>query len=156
MPIYEFQCEECGLRFEKLFRSVSENPETPCSSCGEPAKKLVSAASFQFAHTPVGGPRPQNTGVHALDYNADRIIGRDAEMRWKAVEARKAAKKAVAAEHHKEGGKAFGMDHIVRDPTVEGGYRTMGEKERQYVNDHRATAFEVAKAASAASKKKED
>jgi putative FmdB family regulatory protein len=153
MPVYEFQCEECGLRFEKLFRSVSTNPEVSCSACGKPAQKLVSAASFQFAHTPVGGPRPQNTGVHALDYNADRIIGRDAEMRWKAVEKRKALKEKVASAHHKEGGKAFGMDHVVRDSSSESGYRTMGEEERKYVNDHRNTAFEVAKAAA---KKKDD
>lgn len=152
MPIYEFQCEECGLRFEKLFRAVSSNPEVPCSSCGEPAKKLVSAASFQFAHTPVGGPVPQNTGVHALDYNADRVIGRDAEMRWKAIEKRKALKEKVASEQHKAGGKAFGMDHVVRDSQAESGYRTMGEQERQYVNEHRTTAFEVAKAAAKAAK----
>ena len=155
MPVYEFQCEECGLRFEKLFRSVSTNPEGPCSACGKPAQKLVSAASFQFAHTPVGGPRPQNTGVHALDYNADRIIGRDAEMRWKAVEERKALKEKVAREHHREGGKAFGMDHIVRDSSSEGGYRTMRENERQYVNDHRTTAFEIAQATAKAPKNKE-
>ena len=155
MPVYEFQCEECGLRFEKLFRSVSTEPEVSCSACGKPARKLVSAASFQFAHTPVGGPRPQNTGVHALDYNADRIIGRDAEMRWKAVEERKALKEKVAREHHREGGKAFGMDHIVRDSSSEGGYRTMRENERQYVNDHRTTAFEIAQATAKASKNKE-
>ena len=152
MPIYEFQCGDCGLRFEKLFRTVTQDPEAPCGSCGKPAQKLVSAAAFQFAHTPVGGPRPQNTGVHALDYNADRIIGRDAERRWEAAEKRRALKRKVAADHHKEGGQAFGMDHVVRDSSVEGGYRTMGESERQYVNAHRTTAFEIARAAA----KKED
>ena len=27
MPIYEFTCQSCGLRFEKLFRRVSEEQE---------------------------------------------------------------------------------------------------------------------------------
>jgi|TARA_R110000824_G_scaffold48399_12_gene136713 putative FmdB family regulatory protein len=146
MPIYEFQCDACGLRFEKLFRAVSNTQESPCGSCGEPAHKLVSAAAFQFAHIPVGGPRPQNTGVHSIDHNADLVIGRDAERRWKMAEERKALKDKVAREHHKVGGQAFGMDHVVRDGSAEGGYRTMGKGEREYVNEHRTAAFEIAKA----------
>jgi|GEM_PF-287390 len=46
MPIYEYQCPDCGHRFEKL-QKVSEGPVTLCPSCGEEhVKKLVSATSF--------------------------------------------------------------------------------------------------------------
>ena len=32
MPIYEFECEECGTRFDELV-AVEAGP-TPCPSCG--------------------------------------------------------------------------------------------------------------------------
>jgi putative FmdB family regulatory protein len=153
MPVYEFQCDDCGLRFEKLFRSVSSDPEAPCGACGKSARKLVSAAAFKFAHVPVGGPRPQNTGVHSIDHNADLVIGRDAERRWKIADERKAHKEKVAREQHKAGGKAFGLDHVVRDGSSDSGDRTRGKGEREYVNEHRTAAFEIAKASA---KPKED
>ena len=146
MPIYEFQCGSCGLRFEKLYKAVSDVGEIDCE-CGASAKKQMSAVSFSFSHVPVGGPRPQNTGVHSIDYNMDQVIGRDAEMRWKAIEERKAHKEKVSREHHKEGGQAHGMQHVVRDGSVDGGYRTMQEPERQYINERRVASAEVAKAA---------
>ena len=32
MPIYEFQCEQCGARYEELVSGVSE--QVPCAECG--------------------------------------------------------------------------------------------------------------------------
>jgi putative FmdB family regulatory protein len=32
MPIYEYRCEDCGNRFEKLVRR--DAPELSCPSCG--------------------------------------------------------------------------------------------------------------------------
>ncbi|MBN2799565.1 MAG: zinc ribbon domain-containing protein [Deltaproteobacteria bacterium] len=46
MPIYEYACESCGHRFERLVRHDALPPE--CPECGEPTRKLVSAASFQL------------------------------------------------------------------------------------------------------------
>jgi len=37
MPIYEYACEECGTKFEKLLRRASE--EVACPQCS--GKKLV-------------------------------------------------------------------------------------------------------------------
>ncbi len=34
MPVYEFTCQACGKRFEKLFRSMSGKPAAPCPECG--------------------------------------------------------------------------------------------------------------------------
>ena len=51
MPIYEYQCAECGARKEILQR-ISDAPLTDCPECGKPAlKKLVSAAGFQLKGT---------------------------------------------------------------------------------------------------------
>ena len=48
MPIYEYECGECGHVFETLQR-ISETPLTECPVCGKSAlKKLVSAAAFRL------------------------------------------------------------------------------------------------------------
>ncbi|MBN1309913.1 MAG: zinc ribbon domain-containing protein [Anaerolineae bacterium] len=33
MPIYEYQCPECGEEFEKLVRSMSAADEVSCPAC---------------------------------------------------------------------------------------------------------------------------
>lgn len=35
MPIYEYACEDCGTKFEKLIRRESDVAELACPSCGE-------------------------------------------------------------------------------------------------------------------------
>lgn len=35
MPIYEYQCESCGDKFEKLVRRTEDAIEAGCPSCGE-------------------------------------------------------------------------------------------------------------------------
>jgi putative FmdB family regulatory protein len=34
MPIYEYQCAECGTRFEKLRPMSQANASAPCAHCG--------------------------------------------------------------------------------------------------------------------------
>ena len=49
MPIYEFQCNKCGKRFEKIL-SLSESLKNIDCNCPEKAssKKVVSAPSFRL------------------------------------------------------------------------------------------------------------
>lgn len=48
MPIYEYQCADCGVRKEHL-QKVSEEPISACPVCGSANyKKLLSAAGFQL------------------------------------------------------------------------------------------------------------
>src|SRR5690349_17473807 len=48
MPLYEYQCEECGQRFERI-RKFSDPPlDEPCPKCGGPIKKLFSSPAIQF------------------------------------------------------------------------------------------------------------
>jgi putative FmdB family regulatory protein len=35
MPIYEYQCEKCETRFEKLVRRTEDEHQLACPSCGE-------------------------------------------------------------------------------------------------------------------------
>ena len=48
MPIYEYQCTECGHTLEKL-QKLSDAPLSLCPACDKPAlQKLVSAAGFRL------------------------------------------------------------------------------------------------------------
>ena len=46
MPLYEYQCPQCG-RFE-LIRKFSDEPLSSCPTCGKKIQKLFSAPAIQF------------------------------------------------------------------------------------------------------------
>ncbi len=48
MPIYEYRCEDCGNKFEKLVRRAADVPEIECPSCGQ--KHLRQELSVFAAH----------------------------------------------------------------------------------------------------------
>jgi len=47
MPLYEYECEACGHRFE-VIQKFSDAPIEKCPSCGSKVRKLQSAPAFQF------------------------------------------------------------------------------------------------------------
>jgi putative FmdB family regulatory protein len=48
MPIYEYQCQQCGHQLEAL-QKISDPPLSDCPQCQQQAlHKLVSAASFRL------------------------------------------------------------------------------------------------------------
>ena len=48
MPLYEYKCDACGARFERI-RKFSDPPLEECPVCGKgPVEKLVSSPAFQF------------------------------------------------------------------------------------------------------------
>ncbi|HTX36429.1 MAG TPA: zinc ribbon domain-containing protein [Bryobacteraceae bacterium] len=55
MPIYEYRCEDCGTKFEKLVRRQAEVPGVECPSCGQ--KHLKQELSTFAAHS--GGQRAE-------------------------------------------------------------------------------------------------
>lgn len=51
MPIYEYKCDECDHRLEKL-QKISDDPAKTCPECGKDSlRKLVSAAAFKLKGT---------------------------------------------------------------------------------------------------------
>ncbi len=46
MPLYEYQCPQCG-RFERI-QKFSDEPLSACPTCGRAVQKLLSAPAFQF------------------------------------------------------------------------------------------------------------
>ena len=58
MPLYEYQCDACGHRFEKI-QKFSDPPVETCPHCGKgPVKKLPSSPAIQF----------KGTGWYITDY----------------------------------------------------------------------------------------
>jgi len=151
MPIYEFTCQECGLRFERLFRQVSDQPTHACD-CGGEGTRQVSAVSFKFNHpaSQRNGVAPPNTGT-SDDWNFDKAIGHDAEQKWGEIHKNRSRKAGIIRDEAKEG-RGITMDHLVKKR--EGGYRVMEEGERKYVNQHRKAAFDIANASKTHSKDK--
>jgi putative FmdB family regulatory protein len=48
MPIYEYACQSCGNRFDKL-QKLSDPDPTDCPQCGRPeVKRAVTAAAFRL------------------------------------------------------------------------------------------------------------
>jgi putative FmdB family regulatory protein len=48
MPLYEYECEACGTRFEKI-QKFSDPPADVCVKCGKgPVRKLPSSPAIQF------------------------------------------------------------------------------------------------------------
>jgi putative FmdB family regulatory protein len=57
MPLYEFECEECGGRFEELTAAGTEN--LPCPACrSERTRRLFSRVS-------PAGRQPRGAGVRS-------------------------------------------------------------------------------------------
>jgi putative FmdB family regulatory protein len=48
MPIYEYRCEDCGTKFEKLIRRDSDVESLVCPKCGE--RRLAQELSTFAAH----------------------------------------------------------------------------------------------------------
>ena len=47
MPIYEYKCEKCGKRYEKL-QKISDPLCKKCPSCEGKLRKVVSSPAIQF------------------------------------------------------------------------------------------------------------
>lgn len=66
MPIYEYQCGQCGHQLES-FEKMNDAPLKECPACGKSTlEKLISAAGFQL----------KGTGWYATDF---RNKGKPAE-----------------------------------------------------------------------------
>lgn len=58
MPLYEYECEACSKRFERI-QKFSDPPIDVCPNCGKgPVKKLLSSPAIQF----------KGSGFYITDY----------------------------------------------------------------------------------------
>ena len=47
MPLYEYECDNCGHRFE-VIQKFSDDPLKECPKCGGAVRKLLSSPAIQF------------------------------------------------------------------------------------------------------------
>ena len=73
MPIYEYECQDCGTVFE-VIQKFSDPELTDCRSCDNerPVKKLISAAAFHL----------KGTGWYVTDFRDKRRFRRVGDGRW--------------------------------------------------------------------------
>lgn len=91
MPIYEYECIQCGKNHE-VIQKFSDKPLSTCPDCGGQMKKLISNTSFVL----------KGSGWYVTDYaSSERKKGMDSEKgtsEKKSSEAKTETKKeAVAA-----------------------------------------------------------
>ncbi|HEV7784113.1 MAG TPA: FmdB family zinc ribbon protein, partial [Thermoanaerobaculia bacterium] len=70
MPLYEYQCLNCGKKTEVIQR-FDDAPLAACPSCGGEVKKLISSPAFQF----------KGTGWYATDYAGKKGPGSDSKSK---------------------------------------------------------------------------
>ena len=68
MPLYEYECEDCGHRFERI-QKFSDALVSTCPSCDGKVRKLLSAPAIQF----------KGTGWYITDYARKPSAGQAAE-----------------------------------------------------------------------------
>jgi len=67
MPIYEFQCNACGHRFDELMRMSDPDP-TECPKCGAAqVQRQVTAPSFRLS----------GSGWYETDFKGDKDTKRN-------------------------------------------------------------------------------
>jgi putative FmdB family regulatory protein len=94
MPLYEYECEACGRRFE-LIRKFSDPAVETCELCGKrPVKRLQSAPAIQF----------KGSGFYITDYA--RQDGEKGKPDKAASEKSKDAKSDAAAADKSGGAEA--------------------------------------------------
>jgi len=59
MPIYEYECLDCGKHFE-IFQKISDEPLKECRVCNGRLNRLISMCSFQL----------KGTGWYVTDYKS--------------------------------------------------------------------------------------
>ena len=82
MPLYEYQCDSCGHRFERIQKFSDPAPDA-CPSCGGPVRKLISSPAIQF----------KGSGFYITDYPKPGQSAKDASPGEPAAKAPAASEK---------------------------------------------------------------
>ena len=125
MPLYEYQCDACGHRFE-MIQKFSDPPSRTCPKCGGPVRKLLSSPAFQF----------KGTGLYITDYaKKDQTAAEKADS----AAGEKAAK--TRAGEVREGGqsreKAEKSDEVREDRATKSTRPIVGEDRQEHVDRRR-------------------
>lgn len=72
MPIYEYRCPHCDVKFEKMRPFSQADAEAPCPGCGTAGKRLVSmfaaiSRGSDGYSAPIAGGAPSCSACSATD-----------------------------------------------------------------------------------------
>jgi putative FmdB family regulatory protein len=103
VPIYEYQCQQCGHRVE-LIQKHTDAPLEECPRCHGAMKKLIAAPALQF----------KGSGWYITDYSAkgkEKSADAPADQKPREAEPAKPAEpaatpQATTADKKSDGGKA--------------------------------------------------
>jgi len=103
MPLYEYECQACGHRFERI-RKFADPPLAVCPQCGGAIEKLMSSPAFHL----------KGSGWYATDYaKATEKTGKDTEKAGKNTES------ADKTESTDKAGKKEASDSSAKETTKE-------------------------------------
>ena len=87
MPLYEYECDACGRRFE-LIRKFSESELDACTLCGKgPVRRLMSSPAIQF----------KGTGWYITDYSSKGKAGTESSSKTETKKSDTGSTEAPAA-----------------------------------------------------------
>lgn len=72
MPVYEYQCSDCG-QVQEAFQKISEPPLEICSHCKGNLKKLISQSSFHL----------KGSGWYVTDYGGSKSANKSPDKKEK-------------------------------------------------------------------------
>jgi len=91
MPLYEYQCDSCARRFERI-QKFSDPAVGTCPACGGQAQRLISSPAIQF----------KGSGFYITDYakpgQSPKETGSDASAAKEAASPEKTGAEKPAAE----------------------------------------------------------
>ena len=87
MPVYEFKCLDCSLKFEKSLK-ISDSQETDCPNCGTKTSNKL----------PPKGVLSKVAESTKIPKDIDLAVGKSAEERWLSYEERAKQKEKIRKE----------------------------------------------------------
>jgi len=93
MPLYEYQCQQCSVRFERI-EKASALKDGRCPECGGDAHRLIGSPALQF----------KGSGWYVNDYgkgngNGTRATAKETEVAKSAAETSTDSKPEKKAEN---------------------------------------------------------
>lgn len=125
MPLYKYQCYECGLQF-KVRVTRSRSSTQPCKSCGGEAKRSLPTSLNHGFEVETEGLSQPNTGISSVDYDFDHVIHSDSNKKWRLIDRRQQAKRELIR------GSSTSARNVVR---VGDTYGVVGNEERAALDD---------------------
>jgi putative FmdB family regulatory protein len=102
MPTYEYECGNCGHRFEKFSR-ITEASVAKCPQCHGPAERLISGGA---------GLLFKGSGFYITDYRSDSYKKAESKEKGGTGSASSSSDKPAAADKSKD--KAKGKDEALK------------------------------------------